>query len=57
MQGTSKRFYLQDQANTFWGGMYCYDYRLDNGDTIRTGRRRLYPDNLEGQGILRLDRV
>ena len=35
-QGTAKRFYLQDQANTAWGGIFCYDYRLDNGDTIRT---------------------
>ena len=34
--GTSPRFYLQDQANTAWGGMYCYDYRLDSGDNIVT---------------------
>ena len=35
-QGTQPRFYLQDQGNTAWGGIYCFDFRLDNGDTIFT---------------------
>ena len=33
-QGTQPRFYLQDQNNTTWGGIYCFDFRLDNGDTV-----------------------
>jgi hypothetical protein len=33
-QGSTPRFYLQDQANTTWGGVYCFDYTLPSGDTV-----------------------
>ena len=35
-QGPYKNFFLQDQNNTAWGGIYCYDFTLPNGDTIFT---------------------
>jgi len=33
-QGSQPTFYMQDQGNTTWGGLYCFDYRLNNGDTV-----------------------
>jgi predicted extracellular nuclease len=37
MQGTTPRFYMQDQANTAWGGIYNYNFRVNNStDTIHT---------------------
>jgi predicted extracellular nuclease len=34
-QATYYNFYMQDQGNTAWGGIYVYDYTLPSGDTIR----------------------
>jgi hypothetical protein len=31
-QGTTPRFFLQDQANTAWGGIHVFDYTVPNGD-------------------------
>jgi hypothetical protein len=33
-QATYPSFYLQDQGNTAWGGIYCYDYTLPDGSPI-----------------------
>ncbi len=33
-QATYGTFYLQDQGNTAWGGLYSYDYTLPNGDPV-----------------------
>ena len=46
-QGTVPRFYLQDQNNPFWSGIYCYDYTIGGqialGDLVQvTGRVKEY---------------
>ncbi|OGC96567.1 MAG: hypothetical protein A2W25_00885 [candidate division Zixibacteria bacterium RBG_16_53_22] len=46
-QGTYSSFYLQDQNNTTWGGVYCYDYSVGSpvslGDYVQlTGRVHEY---------------
>jgi len=36
MQGTTPRFYVQDQSNTAWGGIYNFAYKVNGTDVIST---------------------